>query len=304
MKGKRLFRLSEKFRQNISGLYAEKGVQWLENLPFLVADISEKWTLAIENPFPDLSYNYVAPCVCVDGRKAVLKIGFTEKDSIVNGEAKFLKLLDGNGAVKLLRFDRTRCALLLERLMPGENLKRICRIDDEHATRIAVEVLQKIRRKPPKTGEFPTLESWTKSFRKAAPVKFDGDLMKKAQGYFSELSASSAEQLLLHGDFHHQNILSARREPFLAIDPKGIVGDIGFEIAVFLNNPRGWLLSHPNRKRILERRIEIFAEAFALEPQNLRNWAFAEAVLSAWWTIEDGGTDVEKWLACAEIWET
>ncbi len=304
MKEKRIVQLLERFRQNILDLHAEKGERWLNDLPNLIAVISEKWSLSIEQSFPNLSYNYVAPCVCADGTNAVLKIGYTEENSILSGEAKFLNLIDGNGAVKLLQFDDEACALLLERLIPGENLKRVCEIDDERATRVAVEVLRKIQRELPKSIEFPSLKNWTDSFRRAEQPSFDADLMKKAQDYFEELFASSDGRRLLHGDFHHQNILSAEREAFLAIDPKGIVGDIGFEIAIFLNNPRGWLLSHPSRRKILDKRVEIFAEAFAIEPRNLRKWAFAEAVLSAWWTIEDGGAESEKWLACAEIWET
>jgi streptomycin 6-kinase len=108
---------------------------------------------------------------------------------------------------------------------------------------------------------------------------------------------------LLHGDLHHQNILSARRDSFLAIDPKGIIGDIGFEISVFLNNPRGWLLPNPDCRKIAQRRVKQFAEAFAIEPRDLCDWAYAEAVLSTWWTLEDGGSDWEKRLACAEIWD-
>lgn len=293
------------FEENVLGVCGERGRQWLGDLPKIVDRIAKKWSLAVDAPFPNLSYNYVAPCVCVDGSLAVLKIGLPEAaDSIICGEARFLGILNGSGAVKLLRYDENHRALLLKRLLPGENLKRLCAADDERTTRIAVEVLHRIKCEPPKGHKFRTLESWIESFQKAVPKSFYADQMKKAQRFFAELLAASKKQQLLHGDFHHQNILSAQREPFLAIDPKGIVGDIGFETSVFLNNPRGWLLQHPNRQAIAARRIEIFAEAFAIEPSDLRKWAYAEAVLSAWWTIEDGGTDAEKWLACAAIWET
>lgn len=304
MKEKHLSELPEDFKENIFGLHAEKGEQWLENLPRLVKEISESWSLVVAKPFLNLSYNFAAPCVCADGTKAVLKIGFAEENSIIHNEANFLKLLDGNGVVKLLRNDKNRCALLLERLLPGESLKGICRIDDERATRIAAELLSRINCKTPKTDHFPTLESWTDGFQKAERVNFASEAVKKAKDYFAELMVKSKRQRLLHGDFHHQNILSATRGEFLAIDPKGIVGDICYDISVFLNNPRGWLVTHPNRVKISKRRVEIFAEAFAVEPRNLRKWAYAEAVLSAWWTIEDGGTVAEKWLASAEIWET
>ena len=295
--------LPDKFRQNITDLHGEKGVQWLNNLPNLITEIAENWSLALEDSFPNLSYNYVSPCICADGTKAVLKIGFNQADSIIFSEVKFLKLLDGNGIVKLLRFDKNYCALLLERLIPGENLKRICQIDDEQATRIAIEVMRRLQCKPPETLEFPTLENWMSGLQTAAKVNFAPRLVAKARNYFEELSDASEQNLLLHGDLHHENILSAEREPFLAIDPKGVIGDIGYEISVFLNNQRRLIRTRQNLSQILARRVEQFAQSFEIEPQMLRKWAFTQAVLSAWWVFEDTGTVSEKWTTYAEIWE-
>ena len=303
MKEKTIVQLPEKFRRNILDLHREIGEQWLNNLPDLIAEISEKWTLSVEPPFPNLSYNYVAPCVSDDGTQAVLKIGFGEKKSVIFSEAEFLKLLDGNGAVKLLRFDKNYCALLLERLIPGENLKRICQTNDEQATRIAIEVIQRLRCKPPETGAFPALENWMNGLQTAEKVNFAPRLVAKARNYFEELSDASEQNLLLHGDLHHENILSAEREAFLAIDPKGVIGDIGYEIGVFLNNQRRLIRTRQNLSHILPRCVEQFARSFEIEPQKLRKWAFAQAVLSAWWVFEDTGTVSEKWTTYADIWE-
>ncbi|HZH33549.1 MAG TPA: aminoglycoside phosphotransferase family protein [Pyrinomonadaceae bacterium] len=302
MNENRFARLPDRFRQNIFDLYAEKGARWLEDLPGLIEKIALSWSLEVAEPFPNLSYNFVAPCRCADGTKAVLKIGYKEKDSIVLSEAKCLEIFDGRGAVKLLKVDENICALLLERLLPGEDLTGLCKTDDEQATAIAIGVMKKIRRAQPYANGFPDLKSWTSGLGKAEQTVFSHRHLKKAQKCFNELTGSS-KQRLLHGDLHHQNILSAERESFLAIDPKGIIGDTGFEIAVFLNNPRTWILTHPNRREILEKRVAAFAEHFEIEPKELRQWAYAEAVLSAWWTLEDNGADWEKWLATAEMWE-
>ncbi|HEX8637555.1 MAG TPA: aminoglycoside phosphotransferase family protein, partial [Pyrinomonadaceae bacterium] len=211
METKFFSRLPENFKQNISGLHGAKGESWLRNLPDSVAEISEKWSITVEDFFPNLSYNYVAPCVCADGTEAVLKIGVPEDDSIVKCEASYLKLLGGNGAVKLLEIDEEHCVLLLEKLIPGESLKGICQIDDERATQIAVHLLRRIRREVPAANKFPTLESWAKGFQKAERINFAPDAVKKAQEYFAELNGASSRHSLLHGDFHHQNILSAKR---------------------------------------------------------------------------------------------
>jgi streptomycin 6-kinase len=298
-----LAELPIRFTENIIGMHAEPGRQWLDILPELIEEIAGKWSLKIDKPFSDLSYNYVAPCVCPNGTKAVLKIGFPEKDSVNFLEAKTLDFVAGEGIVRLLKFDEEFCAMLLERALPGENLIGICKQDDEQATKIAISVMKGFWRVAPENAGFPNLEKWIEGLRSAEDTTFPQKSVKKARDYFTELIASSRQAVLLHGDLHHGNILSAEREAFLAIDPKGIIGDIGYEISVFLNNPRSWILKHSNRKSILRKRIEMFSESCEIEPESLRKWAYAEAVLSAWWTMEDNGAGWEKWLEYAEIWE-
>ncbi|MCA1623809.1 MAG: aminoglycoside phosphotransferase family protein [Acidobacteria bacterium] len=282
------------FVQNTLGMYGEAGEKWLIDLPQIVKEIAGNWSLKVENFFPNLSYNFVAPCVYASGDEVVLKIGFPEENSLISNEARALEIFGGNGAVKLLQSDEKLCALLLEKAVPGEGLRKLCQRDDAAANQIAIDIMRRLWREPPENQDFPTLESWIKGFEKAENSSFPAQTVKKAQSYFDELLDLSKNKFVLHGDLHHANILSATREPFLAIDPKGIVGDIGYEISVFLNNPRGWILTQPDVRKILRRRVEKFSEAFEIEPRDLRRWAFAEAVLSAWWTFEDNGTGWKK----------
>lgn len=295
--------LSNNFIRNILGLHEIEGAKWIIDLPKIVKEIEQNWALKVQKPFPDLSYHFVAPCVCAGGDEAVLKIGMPEKDSPIFNEKRLLEIYNGEGMVKLLRFDESFYALLLEKLTPGENLIRICQKDDARANSIAIKLMRRLLTKTAEKDEFPSLGNWVSGLQKAETASFAPQFVKKARNFFDELIASSKKSFLLHGDLHHQNILSAVREPFLAIDPKGIIGDIGFEISTFLNNPRGWVLTHPERKKILAGRIRQFSEAFEIEPRDLRKWAFVEAVLSAWWTFEESPGDWEKWISCAEIWE-
>lgn len=85
----------------------------------------------------------------------------------------------------------------------------------------------------------------------------------KARRFYEQLSFASKHKFLIHDDLHHENILSAFREPFLAIDPKSIVGDIGYEISVFLNNHLWWLASDTNVQEKLSVAVRQFSEAFA-----------------------------------------
>src|SRR5439155_6776 len=70
---------------------------------------------------------------------------------------------------------------------------------------------------------------------------------------------------------------------WLAIDPKGVVGDPGFEVGAFLSNPKG-----PKTQRLLDRRLDILAELLGYDRRRLKEWAFGFMVLSAFWSAESG----------------
>ncbi|MCY7374933.1 MAG: aminoglycoside phosphotransferase family protein [Pyrinomonadaceae bacterium] len=296
--------LPEKFARNALGLCGAAGERWLNDLPHIIEEISENWQIEAAKPFANLSYNFVVPCVCSNGGKAVLKIALPLNNPEIFNEAKLLQTADGNGAVKLLKFDESRRAILLERLTPGANLKENFRGDESKAVEAAIKVLHGLPKNPPQHLEFRRLEEWFDNFFvKANGTKFPCEFQNKAHGYYEELSSATNQKILLHGDLHHENILLATREEFLALDPKGIIGEIGYEIAVFLNNHLWWLASELNLQKKSDDAVRQFSEAFAVEPPDLNKWAFAQMVLSAWWTFEENGENWQTDLALATIWE-
>jgi streptomycin 6-kinase len=113
-----------------------------------------------------------------------------------------------------------------------------------------------------------------------------------------------AEQVLLHGDLHHENILAAEREPWLAIDPKGVVGEPAYETGALLRNQLSVVLEASRPGKIMERRVDQLSHELGIDRARVRGWGLAQAVLSVWWDIEDFGHledyDVAT-LACAEL---
>jgi streptomycin 6-kinase len=105
--------------------------------------------------------------------------------------------------------------------------------------------------------------------------------------------------VLLHADFHHDNILSAQREPWLTIDPKGMIGDAGYEVGPFLLNPdpHAGVAKSP---RLLARRLDILADELGYDRERLRLWGIAHAVLSACWSAENNGTGWQNAIQGAE----
>jgi streptomycin 6-kinase len=130
---------------------------------------------------------------------------------------------------------------------------------------------------------------------------FPARLVEEAEVLFAELLGTMAEPALLHGDLHHDNILSAERQPWLALDPKGVVGEPAYEVGALLRNPLPQLLEMPQPGRIMARRVDQLAEALEIDRARIRGWGLAQAVLSAWWVIEDHGAGWEPAIACAEL---
>jgi streptomycin 6-kinase len=277
------------------------GRDWLDRLPALITGCEERWSLEIGAPFPELSFNYAAPALRADGTAAVLKLSFPD-DPGFNKEAEALRLFAGRGAARLLELDRG--AMLLERLEPGIPLTTV--LNDEESTSIAAGVLRQLWRPVPRNHPFPTVSDWARGFDRLRQ-RFDGGsgpmpaaLVEEAEGLFAELLASQDEPAVLHGDLHHDNVLAARREPWLAIDPKGVVGEPAYDTAALLHNPVK-VLATPRPGKVMERRIALLSEELGLDRERVRGWGLAQAVLAAYWGLEDGGQVWSEALVFAEL---
>jgi streptomycin 6-kinase len=88
---------------------------------------------------------------------------------------------------------------------------------------------------------------------------------------------------------------------WLAIDPKGVIGEPAYETGAILRNRLPNLLDAPQAVRVLTRRVDQLAEELNLDRTRVRNWAMVQAVLSVWWTIEDRGRISDDQLICAEL---
>lgn len=284
----------------------EAGELWLQSIPTLITTYEKQWSLQVLPPFP-LNYNYVAPCICADGSQAVLKIGFPQ-DREFQTEIEALSVFQGEGIVKLLQADRANGVILLERVTPGVPLSIMQ--NDEEATRILASVMKRLWKPLPANHRFITITEWTKAIPRylqqyrGTRGPLPAQLVDKAEKLFTELIASSAEPVLVHGDLHHDNVLSAQRAAWLAIDPKGIAAEPAYETAAMLRNPYFKLQHLPDMKNLLMRRILVLSEVLHIEPQRIHHWGLAQTVLSAVWSAEDEGRGWEHAISVAEVLDT
>ncbi|CAN5536969.1 N/A [soil metagenome] len=296
--------LPQKFVKNTISLCGALGKKWLDKLPATIAALEKAWSITAGNHFRNLSYNYVAGATLEDGKIAVLKIGLPLTDVEIYGEAAYLRAIDGEGAAKLYQFDRELQAVLLERVVPGSNLRSVCKKDHDQAVMIAIRVLKRILRPVPEsTADFIRLDDWFDGLKRAAGTTFPADYAEKALSFYAEMSIDTAKSFLLHGDLHHDNILSSTREPFLVIDPKGMVGHVGYDIGVFLNNHHDFLDWDTRLEGKLDGAVAEFAAAFDLEEIVVRKWAYCQMVLSWWWMFDEMPDTFGEELGLSDIWK-
>jgi streptomycin 6-kinase len=161
---------------------------------------------------------------------------------------------------------------------------------DEEATEIIAEVIQRM----PSGGDllkgFTTVEEWGKGFQRylaSGDNQIPAALVEQGRRLYEYLCASQRGVRLLHGDLQHYNILFDAGRGWTAIDPKGVVGEIEYEIGASLRNPweRPEMFARPER---IERRVRIYEKRLKLDFKRALEWGFAQAVLSAIWSVEDG----------------
>ncbi len=294
--------LPARFVRIQSELLGEKAPEWLSRLPDIVATCARQWDLTLGSMMEPLTYNYIVRARRIDGTPVVLKICSPGGEFETQAEA--LRLFNGQGAVRLFETDPHAEVMLLEDCEPGTMLSTI--EDDELATSIAASVMQQLWRPAPPTHPFPTVQDWGQGFRRMR-IHFDGGsgpfpaaLVDQAEHLFQELERSMADPVVLHGDLHHDNILAAQRAPWLVIDPKGLVGEPAYETGALLRNRLPDPPTDAATRRLLARRIAQLSEELDIDRTRIWAWALSQAVLSAWWTVEDHGQDWADAISIAE----
>ena len=292
--------MTDEFETTIRNVFGAKGEAWLHELPALIAECEQRWQIQVQAPFK-LSYNYVAPAVRSDGTQCVLKLGVLSPD--LSYEIEAMRVYAGRGICRLIDVDAERGAQLLERLLPGTMLSTLVPQQEEQATLIAAEVMRQLWRPAPAQHTLPTLAQWTaglRSLRKefaGGTGPFPAKLVAQAETLRQQLLSSSDDTTLLHGDLHHFNILR-HGAGWLAIDPKGVMGERAYEIASFLYNP---LDVEKITAQMLVRRVDQFSEILSLNRERIVGWGLVQAMLSAWWSYEGHEIGWEPMMGFAEM---
>ena len=221
-----------------------------------------------------------------DGKRVVLKAVRTPNDEWHAGAV--LARCAGRGTVRVL--EHVEGAMLLERLDPGTSLVDLVRNGrDDDATAVLADVSGAMTPGPaPATS--PTVNDWARGFaryRASGDAQVPAALVEKAEHMYIELCRTQRNPRLLHGDLQHYNVLFDHARGWAAIDPKGVVGEIEYEIGAAMRNPVELPDLFTNR-RTIDARLDRFCSILPLDRERVLRWSFAQTVLSAIWSEEDG----------------
>lgn len=265
------------------------GQRWLDDLPNLVRHCTALWQIRLGAPLCS-TYGFVAAATRANGQPAILKIipPYLDEDD----QADWLRRMNGRGAVRLFEDAPDNRALLMERCVPGTELASLVPTDDDHATRVAATFIRDMRIQLIDAHRYTSLAERVE-FLVRIPSLFDGTwgpmdakICSAAQRLAAEMLSTKHEEVLLHGDLHHHNILASDRG-WLMVDPKGLVGDRAYEPSSFFYNPLGDWARELDGHKVIRRRIEVMADYGQLELRRVAAWAVVQGVLAAAWRYEE-----------------
>ena len=217
-----------------------------------------------------------------DSKRVVLKITKVDDES---NSGSVLNAFEAKGIVRA--YNSEPGAVLLERLEPGTELVELVRVgNDDEATKILADVIRQMANHEAPPG-CPTVFDWARGFERYREGPIQLQLVQEAQEIYRRLAESQKQTMLLHGDLHHYNVLFDTKRGWVAIDPKGVVGELEYEVGAIIRNPvenPEFYLSH----ELVKRRLTALTTDLHLDYDRALRWSFAQAVLSVIWSLEDG----------------
>ncbi|MFD4561843.1 aminoglycoside phosphotransferase family protein [Streptomyces sp. NPDC058469] len=261
------------------------GHAFVAALPQRAAGFLDRWSLQLNGPSMYGNCALVLPVLRADGSRAALKLQYLDEETA--GEPIALRTWAGDGAVRLLEYDEETGTLLLERLDASRSLTH--EPDSRAAALVIARLLAHLTAvsAPPELRQHlgPLAAAMLKQVPSALPRlsdPADRRLIEDCAAAVREVAAEPGDRLL-HWDLHYDNVLGADSEdrgPWLAIDPKPLSGDPGFELFPALTNRFD--------ADEIRWRFDAMTDVIGLDRARARAWTLGRVLQNALWAIEDG----------------
>ncbi|MEU9445905.1 aminoglycoside phosphotransferase family protein [Streptomyces sp. NPDC048304] len=265
------------------------GRAFIAGLPDLAAAFLDRWRLRLDGPSMNGVSALVLPVVGADGTPAVLKLQLPDEES--EGEPGALRVWDGDGAVRLLDHDPATGTMLLERLDASRMLSAVA--DTREAVVVIARLLAHLTSFPAPPG-MRRLGDIAGAMLERTPWALERIPDPVARRTVADCAAAVREvagepgDRLLHWDLHFENVLAADRADWLAIDPKPLAGDPGFELWPALDNRF--------EAAEVRRRFDAMTEVLGLDRDRALAWTLGRMLQNALWDVKDGRPIEERRL--------
>ena len=284
--------MSSNLKQNIIKIYGDNGKQWLDSLPEIVAKIANEHNLSGLIPVNNMTFNYIASGYQND-KPIILKMGMNSND--LTKEVSCLKAFPKHAVADVIAHDDNMS--IIQRAVPGITLKDHFPNNDIDATKILCASIKELHKASiPESHNFYHLSELFRTLDQKLDIP--DEILTRAKHLRDDLLKSTTKEVLLHGDLHQDNILK-NGDIWLAIDPKGFIGDPAFEPAAYLCNPIPELLQENQPREMIEKRINICSAELDIDSQRITDWLYAKSVLCWAWSLADN-LDASYWYNLLE----
>lgn len=281
----------------------ERGRAWSAGLPALAERYLREWELRLDGEPRHGIVSLVLPVLRADGTPAALKLQPVTDEHAT--EAPGLRAWDGDGAVRLLDDDPDTGTMLLERLDAARPLSSVP--DDMAALEILAGLLARLVAVPAPAGLPRRLDDIARAMLddvpgalERLPGQEDRAWLRRCAGAVAELVSEPGDRLL-HWDLHQGNVLAAGREPWLAIDPKPLAGDPGFDLLPALDDRWDDVVATGDVRRAVLRRFDLMVDRLGLDPRRAAGWTLGRVLQNSLWSVQGGADRLDPvQLAVAE----
>ena len=259
----------------------EAGRAFAAGLPHLAQEFLDRWELRLDGRPMHGVTALVLPVLRSDGTPAALKLQLLDEES--EGEPVALRLWDGDGAVRLLAHDETTHTMLLERLDHTRMLSRLP--DTREAVLVIARLLAHLTATPAPEG-MRRLGDIARAMLDRTPWALKRITDPETRSLIADCAAAVREVVdepgdrLLHWDLHDENVLASERAPWLAIDPKPLAGDPGFDL---------WpALANRFDADEIPWRFDAMTDVLGLDRARTRAWTLGRLLQNTLWDVQDG----------------
>ncbi|MGW3286880.1 aminoglycoside phosphotransferase family protein [Streptomyces sp. NPDC001002] len=282
-----MIEVPETFARSTVEREGETGAAWLAELPGIVDELLLIWGCTRDGQVMHGGVGVIVPARRSDRSPAVMKVSFPHPGNVHEPDA--FDAWQGRGAVLLYARDDERFAMLLERV----HTSTLAEVEDGDEV-VSVAGRTNRRLAVPAPPELPRLreqaDAWEQQLRTDAEEFSDALSRRTVDAAVATVREVGRDQpdLLVHGDLHGRNILRAEREPWLAVDPKGYVGDPAYDSGALLKSRALGIVEADDRSKAVHRILDMFAETAELDRERVRRWAHFHAVQAAFWARRHG----------------